>query len=134
MNARAEGTPARAALAVGDVSQLDHGHADHPVRPAKAVVLHHHLQLVAVGGLLPQDAAEQRSPLKDNQLPFDSAKPSDSNSQLKGFVELGRPAVVLGFGSELALLVGQEGTNQADFDKRPEHARRLPLHVVHCND
>lgn len=60
VNARAERTPAHAALAVGDVSQLDHGHADHPVRPAEAVVLHHQLELVAVGGLLPQDAAEQR--------------------------------------------------------------------------
>lgn len=59
---------------------------------------------------------------------------AELNSQLEGLVELGRPAVVLGFCSKLALLVCQEGTNQADFDKRPEHARSLPLHVVHCND
>lgn len=64
VDARAERAPAHAALAVGDVSQLDHGHADHPVGPAEAVVLHHHLELVAVGGLLPQDAAVQRRPVK----------------------------------------------------------------------
>lgn len=64
VNARAERAPARAALAVGDVSQLDHRHPDHPVRPAEAVVLHRHLELIAVRGLLPQDAAEQRRPFK----------------------------------------------------------------------
>lgn len=58
-DARPERTPAHAALAVGDVTQLDHRHADHPVRPAEAVILHRHLQLVAVWGLFTQDATEQ---------------------------------------------------------------------------
>lgn len=57
-----------------------------------------------------------------------------SHSQLKGLVELGRPAVVLGFGGELALLVGQEGADHADLHEGPEHPRRLPLHVVDCDD
>lgn len=57
-----------------------------------------------------------------------------SHSQLEGLVELGRPAVVLGFGGELALLVGQEGADHADLHEGPEHPRRLPLHVVHCDD
>lgn len=70
VNARAQRTPAHAALAVGDVSQLDHGHADHPVGPAEAVVLHRHLELVAVWGLVPQDAAEQRKRSQNSQLPF----------------------------------------------------------------
>lgn len=60
VNARPQRTPAHAALALGDVSQLDHGHAHHPVGPAEAVVLHRRLELVAVWGLLPQDAAGQR--------------------------------------------------------------------------
>lgn len=64
VNAGAQRAPAHAALAVGDISQLDHGHAHHAVGPAEAVVLHRHLQLVAVGGLLPQDAAEQRKSSK----------------------------------------------------------------------
>lgn len=57
-----------------------------------------------------------------------------SNSQLEGLVELCRPAVVLGLCGELALLVGQVGADHADFNERPEHPRRLPLHVVYGND
>lgn len=57
-----------------------------------------------------------------------------SNSQLESLVELCRPAVVLGLRGELALLVGQEGTNHGDFDKRPEHPGCLPLHIIRCDD
>lgn len=57
-----------------------------------------------------------------------------SNSQLESLVELCRPAVVLGLGGELALLVSQEGADHGDVNKGPEHARRLPLHVVHRDD
>lgn len=56
------------------------------------------------------------------------------HSQLEGLVELGRPAVVLGLGGELALLVGQEGADHADLHEGPEHPRRLPLHVVDGDD
>lgn len=56
-----DGTPAHAALAVGDVSQLDHGHAHHPVGPAEAVVLHRHLELVAIWRLFTQDAVGNRN-------------------------------------------------------------------------
>lgn len=59
LNAWPQGTPAHAALPVRHVPQLDHGHAHHPVRPAEAVVLHRHLELVAVRGLLPQQAEEE---------------------------------------------------------------------------
>lgn len=71
VNARAQRTPAHTALTVGDVPQLDHGHADHPVGPAKAVVLHRHLELIAVRGVLPQDAAEQKKRSQNSQLPCD---------------------------------------------------------------
>ncbi|KAG7220478.1 hypothetical protein INR49_018197 [Caranx melampygus] len=64
VNARPDGTPAHAALAVSDVTQLDHGHAHHPVRPAEAVVLHRHLELVAVWRLFTQDAVGQRGKQK----------------------------------------------------------------------
>ena len=57
-----------------------------------------------------------------------------SDSQLESLVELCRPAVVLGLCGELALLVGQEGTDHGDFDERPEHPGRLPLHIIHCDD
>lgn len=59
VNAWPERTPAHAALAVGHVAQLNDGHADHPVRPSKAVILHSHLQLVAVRGFFTQDAASR---------------------------------------------------------------------------
>lgn len=57
-----------------------------------------------------------------------------SNSQLESLVEFSRPAVVLGFCGELALLVSQEWTDHGDVDERPKHPRRLPLHVVHRDD
>lgn len=60
VDARPERTPAHAALAVGYVAHLNDCHADHPVRPAEAVVLHRHLELVAVGGFFTQDAAEEQ--------------------------------------------------------------------------
>lgn len=141
LNARPQGTPAHAALSVGDVSQLDHGHADHPVRPAEAVVLHRHLQLVAVWGLLTQHTTEQRrvytrweATISPKIVHLFVGKLRFSNSQLEGLVELRRPAVVLGLCGELALLVGKVRADHADFHERSEHPRRLPLHVVHCND
>lgn len=61
LNAWPERTPAHAALPVGDVAELNHGHANHPVRPTETVILNRHLELVAVWGLLTQDAAEERT-------------------------------------------------------------------------
>lgn len=60
LNAWPERTPAHAALAVGHVTQLNHSYADHPVCPAKTVVLHRHLELIAVWRLLSQDTTEQQ--------------------------------------------------------------------------
>lgn len=52
------------------------------------------------------------------------------DSQVEGLVELGRPAVVLGLGLELALLVTEVGSNHGDLHKGPEHPRRLPLQII----
>ncbi len=140
LNARPQRTPAHAALAVSDVTQLNHGHADHTVRPAETVILHRHLELIAVWRLLTKDTTEQKRTLKNQPLIQQSSqhipavRDQVSNSQLERLVELCRPAVVLGFCGELALLVGQEGTNHGDFNERPEHPRCLPLHVVRCDD
>lgn len=49
---------------------------------------------------------------------------------MEGLVEFGRPAVVLGFGGELALLVAEVRANHGDLNKRPEHPRRLPLQII----
>ena len=45
-------------------------------------------------------------------------------------VEFGGPAVVLGLGGELALLVAQVGPDHADLHERPEHSRGLPLEII----
>lgn len=131
MNPRAERTPAHAAFAGGHVPQLNDGQADHAVRPAEAVVLHGQLQLVAVGGLLSQDAVGDTDGQPRPDTPAQHAGP---NSQLEGLVELGRPAVVLRLGGEAALLVGEEGTDHGELHEGPEHPGRLPLHVVHRHD
>lgn len=64
VNAWPERAPAHAALPVGDVTQLNHSHADHSVCSAEAVILHCDLELVAVWGFLTQDTAEQRRKLR----------------------------------------------------------------------
>lgn len=52
------------------------------------------------------------------------------HSQVEGLVELGRPAVVLGLGLELALLVTEVGSDHGDLHEGPEHPRRLPLQII----
>lgn len=61
--------------------------------------------------------------------------PLASNSQLEALVVLGCPAVVFGFGGELAFLVTELRSNNVDLDEGAEDARSLPLEVVgshHC--
>ncbi len=50
--------------------------------------------------------------------------------QMEGLVELGRPAVVLGFGLEFAFLVAEVRPNHGDLHKGSEHARSLPFQVT----
>lgn len=60
---------------------------------------------------------------------------SPPDSQLEALVILGRPAVVFGFGGELAFLVAKLRSNDVDLDERAEDARSLPLEVIgghHC--
>lgn len=47
--------------------------------------------------------------------------------QMEGFIELRRPAVVLGLGLELPFLVTEVRTDHGDLHKGSEHARRLPF-------
>jgi hypothetical protein len=55
--------------------------------------------------------------------------------QVEGLVELWRPAVGLGLGGLLALLVGEVRANQVRFHERPEHALLdHPLEVVRGHD
>lgn len=59
------------------------------------------------------------------------------HSQGEGFVVFGRPAVVLGFGGVLALLVAEVRADDEHFHKRTEYPLRLPPQVVgghHCHD
>lgn len=47
--------------------------------------------------------------------------------QTKALIELWRPAVVLGFGLEFALLVAEVRPNYGDLHEGSEHAGRLPF-------
>jgi len=59
VDARAQGAPEHGRPPARQVPQLQHRRADQAVHPSEAVVLHRQLQLVAVGRLLPQQAAEE---------------------------------------------------------------------------
>ena len=47
--------------------------------------------------------------------------------QMEGFVELGRPTVVLRFRLEFAFLITEVRPNHGDLHEGSEHTRRLPL-------
>lgn len=47
--------------------------------------------------------------------------------QMEALVELGRPAVILGFGLEFAFLVAEVRPDYADLHEGSEHAGRLPF-------
>lgn len=49
---------------------------------------------------------------------------------MEGLVELGRPAVVLGFGLELAFLVTEVRPDHGDLHKGSEHAGSLPFQIT----
>lgn len=48
-------------------------------------------------------------------------------SQMEVLVELGRPAVILGFGLEFAFLVAEVRPDHGDLHEGSEHAGRLPF-------
>lgn len=54
--------------------------------------------------------------------------------QLEGFAELGGPAVVLGFGGELPLLVTEVRANDVNLHEGPENALCLPAKVIGCHN
>lgn len=56
------------------------------------------------------------------------------NLLLECFVIFWRPVVVLGFGTKLALLVSQMGSNGVDLHEWAEHGVGLPVYVVHTHN
>lgn len=54
--------------------------------------------------------------------------------QVEALIELGRPAVVLRLGLELAFLVAEVRPDHGDLHKGPEHAGRLPLQIAGSHD
>lgn len=61
VDASAQRQPAGDAAPVGYVLHLQHGHAHRAVLPGEAVVLHTHLQLVALGADLSAQGAERKT-------------------------------------------------------------------------
>lgn len=56
------------------------------------------------------------------------------NVQLEGFAELRGPAVVLGFGGELPLLVTEVRADDVNLHEGPENTLRLPAKVIGCHN
>jgi len=61
VNAWPKRTPAHTALSVCHISQLNHGHTNHPVCSAEAIILHCHLELIAVWGFFTEDTAKRKN-------------------------------------------------------------------------
>ncbi len=55
------------------------------------------------------------------------------HSQSEGFIVFGGPAVVLGLGGVLPLLVAEVRPDDVDLDKRAENSLRLPSQVIGCH-
>lgn len=127
VDAPAQRHPAGDAALAGYVLHLQHGHAHGAVLPGKAVVLHTHLQLVALGTHL----GAQRAEKKRNSQHFilsrvGTQRDRAGHSLLEAFVEFRRPAVVLGFGGKLPLFVTEVRADDEDFHEGPE-TLRLPF-------
>lgn len=136
VDALTQRAPAGAAALPRDVLQLHHRQPHHPVGASEAVVFDAELQLVAAEVLLvSQDAGREKrhqsfEPPPTPPAPERRPPLARRNLQVEGLVELGRPAVVLGFGLELSLPVAEVGPDGADLHEGPEHSGRLPLQIA----
>lgn len=128
--------PAGGAALRGHVLQLKDSHAHGAVLSSKAVVLHAHLQLVALRThLITQGAAEWGDGEYYKNLSKQSLKSSMhiNHLQSEGLVVFGSPAVVLWLRGVLPLFVTEVRADDIDFHKRPEYSLRLPPQVI-CSD
>lgn len=116
----------------GHVLQLQDRHAHGAVLSREAVVLHTHLQLVALrANLVTQGAAVERR-VTNNLFTLCSGTNhyQDNYSQSEGFIVFGSPAVVLRLGGVLPLLVAEVRADDVDLNKWPEYSLRLPPQVI----
>lgn len=136
VDAFAQRQPAGGAAFGGHVLQLQDGHAHGAVLSGEAVVLHTHLELVALRAHLAAQGAAGgvggggREVNRVTRLRQQQTSKPHRYSQSERFVVFGGPAVVLGLGGVLPLLVAEVGADNEDLHKRTKYPLSLPTQVV----